>query len=215
MCRQGVFVENPHNFPQFPTLEGDLDPSHPQYAQIASQRRQIRKWNIKNRRMNITKPVQVQKTDDNLSKKELRRIKNRESAAESRKRKIAEIEGARETIGKLNQENVLLRQRLLELEQTVKSFKYHPDQSVHSQPSFIKSELTPYVQPQASFHQQYEQQQSFDVKKHERYAAFDFGTADLSVQQTSFDMVDPFGFEFNADELSEFLGSNQYDFANW
>jgi len=216
MCRQGVLMENPHHLTQFPTLDEDLDPSHPQYVQITAQRRQIRIWKMKNKRISVTKVKQTQKNDESVSKKELRRIKNRESAAQSRKRKVEEMEGAKDAIEKLNEENFQLRQRLLELEQTVKSFKNHRDQSVHSRPSYIKPELTTYskIQPEISLNQVYEQQ-PYEMKKCESLPSFSLLPSDYIEQQLCFDEIDPFGFGFNSDDFNELFEAPTYDFSNW
>jgi len=224
MCRQGVFVENPHSLPQFPTFEGDLTPNHPQYRQIATQRRQIRKWKMRNQRVDEVKKNKNQGNNDAANKKELRRIKNRESAALSRKRKLEEVEEARQTIETLNQENVILRQRLLELEQTVKSLKCHENVTVHqSHTTMIKSEPMSYSQPQLSVPSNH-YQLPYSFKQYQQFPAqnvlpeaknFQLGYPETIISFED-DELDPFGFDsLNQEDFHDFLASPRFEFTNW
>jgi len=235
MCRQGVFVENPHHFPQFPTLEGDLHPNHPQYRQLTAQRRLIRKWKMKNKRNDEIKDTKTELVNNAPNKKELRRIKNRESAALSRKRKLAEVEEAKITIETLNQENVSLRQRLLELEQTIKNFKSLRSNPIHEQQfNGIKSEPSLYYQPQPQpqqyevpmqhHYQQQHQQSSFGMKPFQDISNFTLipqsKTVPVFYQDSAMllnnDQLDPFGLEeFNRAEFDDLLDSPRLDFTNW
>jgi hypothetical protein len=231
MCRQGVFVENPHRFPQFPTLEGDLNPNHPQYRQVTAQRRQIRKWKMKNKRNDEAKNTKAELINGATNKKELRRIKNRESAALSRKRKLAEVEEAKLTIESLNQENVCLRQRLLDLEQAINNFKSLRSNSLHGQQfAPVKSEPTFYCQSQPQEHEvpiehhYHQQQQSYGMKPYQDFSNFTLihqpKTVPVLYHDSAMllnnDQLDPFGLEeFNRAEFDDLLDSPRLDFTNW
>jgi len=163
MCRQNVVSSTPHNLSQ--SLP-DVDPQHPQYQFICTQRRKIRKWKLHNQRTSNFPTLETVVSDTpSLSKKEVRRLKNRESAALSRKRKINEITEVQNLVLKLNQENIALRQRISMLEGFAQNSMLS-QQNFYQPPSSLQPQQSGYQQLQAQSSQQniFQQQNVYQQK---------------------------------------------------
>lgn len=204
MDQESFWAKCSNNTTKFPPLDDNFNSNHPNYHQLASQRRQIRKWKMRNRRNEVSKENKNQVSNDVATKKELRRIKNRESAAESRKRKIAEVEEARQAIELLNQENISLRHRLIQLEQTVKTFKTSHGGSVLTQQSIVKTEPIFCSQEPSNISLQYPYQQAFISNKLQNHPNNQSSNCDI------------FGLDdLNGQELDDLLGPSNFDFSSW
>jgi len=146
MCRQNVVSSGFHDLSQ--SLP-DVTPQHPQYQFICAQRRKIRKLKLHNQRTNSFQNPEVVASDTStLSKKEARRLKNRESAALSRKRKMNEIAEVQNLVLKLNQENIALRQRISMLEASVQSSIFPQQQNMFPPPPQQHQNMFPPPPPQ-------------------------------------------------------------------
>jgi len=91
----------------------NVDTSSDDYHQLAAVRRKIRMNKIRAKKLSYTRneqPVPLQ------TKAIVRKIKNRESAALSRQRKKDEVIVLKNLLDKLQEENILLKERLQQLE---------------------------------------------------------------------------------------------------